>query len=129
MEQLLIFLIGAVGYGTIELVWRGFTHWTMLITGGICFLMIYNLYDYFENTPPVLKAVLGCFVITAVEFCAGMLINIKFGLNVWNYSDLPMNLLGQICLPYSLLWFMLSFPLVFFCKWLSQLKILDAKKT
>lgn len=30
------------------------------------------------------------------------------GWNVWDYSDQPFNLLGQICLSYTLLWIPLS---------------------
>lgn len=127
MEQLLIFLIGASGYGAIELAWRGHTHWTMLITGGVCFFLIYNLFNLLDDTRPFYKAILGSIIITLIEFIAGMIINVKFGLNVWDYSHLPFNLYGQICLPYSFLWFALSFPLVFFCKWLNSLEFIHKK--
>lgn len=127
MKQLLIFLIGASGYGAIELIWRGYTHWTMLITGGVCFFLIYNLFNLLDDTHPFYKAILGSVIITLIEFIAGMIINVKLGLNVWDYSHLPFNLYGQICLPYSILWFALSFPLVFFCKWLSSLNIMHEK--
>ena len=29
-------------------------------------------------------------------------------LNVWDYSHVPMNFMGQICVPFTLLWFPLS---------------------
>ncbi len=127
MEQLLIFLIGASGYGAIELLWRGYTHWTMLLTGGVCFFLIYNLFMFLKDTKPFYKAILASMVITLIEFIAGMIINIRFGLDVWDYSNMPFNLYGQICLPYSILWFVLSFPLVFFCNWLSSLEIIRKK--
>lgn len=31
-----------------------------------------------------------------------------FGWNVWDYNNMPLNLLGQICLPFTVLWFFLS---------------------
>ena len=127
MEQLLIFLIGASGYGVIELLWRGYTHWTMVITGGVCFFLVYYLFFLLEDTNAVIKAILASFTITLVEFIAGMIINVRFGLDVWDYSDLPFNLYGQICLPYTFLWFCLAFPLVFFCKWLQTLPVLQKK--
>ena len=129
MEQLLIFLIGASGYGIIELVWRGYTHWTMLITGGVCFLLIFNLFMILDDTPPVLKALAGSLVITLIEFIAGMIINVKFGLGVWDYSDLPFNLYGQVCLPYTLLWFALCFPLVYLCRWIDTTLFLQKNKS
>ena len=35
----LLFLIGAVGYASIEIIWRGRTHWSMIIAGGLCFIL------------------------------------------------------------------------------------------
>ncbi len=124
MEQLLIFLIGASGYGIIEIIWRGYTHWTMLITGGVCFLFIYNIFNILEDYPTFIKAAVGSLTITLIEFIAGMIINVKFGLGVWDYSNLPFNIYGQICLPYTILWFALCFPLVYLCNWLQSIELI-----
>ncbi len=124
MEQLLIFLTGATGYGIIEIIWRGYTHWTMLITGGVCFLFLYNIFNILENSPAFVKAIIGSLTITLIEFIAGMIINVKFGLGVWDYSNLPFNIYGQICLLYTILWFALCFPLVYLCKWLKSIELI-----
>ncbi len=124
MEQLLIFLTGATGYGIIEIIWRGYTHWTMLITGGVCFLLLYNIFNILENSPAFVKAIIGSFTITLIEFIAGMIINVKFGLGVWDYSNLPFNVYGQICLPYTILWFALCFPIVYLCNWLKSIELI-----
>ena len=34
----LLFSFGALGYGLIEILWRGHTHPSMLTAGGICFV-------------------------------------------------------------------------------------------
>ena len=48
-------------------------------------------------------------------------------MNVWDYRTLPMNLLGQISLMYSSLWYMLSAPIMGVAKLLdSRLKIEEA---
>ncbi len=124
MEQLLIFLIGASGYGIIEIIWRGYTHWTMLITGGVCFLFIYNIFNVLDDYPIFIKAIIGSLTVTLIEFIAGMIINVRFGLGVWDYSELPFNIYGQICLPYTLLWFALCFPLVYLCNWLKSIELI-----
>ncbi|MBR3791776.1 MAG: hypothetical protein IKK18_03655 [Clostridia bacterium] len=124
MEQLLIFLIGATGYGIIEIIWRGYTHWTMLITGGVCFLFLYNVFNILEDSPSFIKAIVGSLTITLIEFIAGMIINVKFGLGVWDYSNLPFNVYGQICLPYTFLWFSLCFPLIYLCNWLKSFELI-----
>lgn len=109
MRKIQIFLIGALGYGIIEILWRGFTHPSMLLAGGICFLAITQIADYFIDFSTFKKSVLASFFITAVEMTIGVIVNIGLNLNVWDYSGLPLNILGQICLIYSVLWLFLSF--------------------
>ena len=41
-KDLLLFPIGSAGYGLVETLWRGHTHWTMLVAGGVCFLINLN---------------------------------------------------------------------------------------
>ena len=43
-----------------------------------------------------------------LELIFGIIFNINLGMNVWDYSDLPFNLFGQICLPFMIAWFLLS---------------------
>ena len=94
----LLFCAGGLGYMGLELLWRGWTHSTMFFAGGTCFLLLGRLKD----APPVVKAVAGAGIITAVELAAGLLINSQY--TIWDYRDVPLNFRGQICLPYSLLW-------------------------
>lgn len=121
MEQLFIFLTGACGYGLCEILWRHYTHWTMLLTGGICFLVIYNIFTAMKTKSVALKALIGSLTITVTELFCGIIVNKLFFLNVWDYSSLPYNLWGQICLPYSMLWFSLCVPLVYLCDWLHKI--------
>lgn len=123
MEQLFVFFAGASGYVLIELLWRGYSHWTMFLTGGICFLALYNVFNAFKDLSMPLKALLGSLIITMIEFIVGVIVNIILGWNVWDYSNVPFNLLGQVCLPYSFLWFAVSIPLIYFSNFLkSQIK-------
>lgn len=111
-----IFAIGGVSYGAIEIMWRQYTHWTMIITGGICFYTLYKLSKGRENTPLWKKCLLGSAVITTAEFLTGVVVNMIFDMNVWDYSGLPLNLFGQICLLYSFLWALLSIPIDIVCR-------------
>lgn len=111
MQQLFIFCIGAFGYTALEILWRGYSHWTMALTGGFCFVMIYFINTRLPASPLLLRALLCALSITAVEFFVGCIVNRALGWNVWDYSAQPYNLLGQICPLYSLLWFLLSIPL------------------
>jgi len=119
MEFILVYAIGGLLYALIELMWRGWTHWTMLLCGGMCFLFMYII-----NMSPlsfIKKCVLSTAVITTVEFLAGCLVNLILKWHVWDYSAMPYNLLGQICPQFLLLWLALSVPGLFICKALSRL--------
>ena len=93
-----LFCAGGLGYTGLELLWRGWSHPTMFFAGGTCFLLLGTL----KARPPWQKAVFGAGIITAVELMAGLLINRHY--TVWDYRNAPVNFLGQICLPYCLLW-------------------------
>ena len=54
------------------------------------------------------QCIIGSFVVTGIEFVSGCIVNLWLGWNVWDYSNMPLNLLGQICLPFSLLWVLVS---------------------
>lgn len=111
-----LFLTGAVGYGAIEILWRGYTHWTMLLLGGICFYILFIVFSRLENASTLTKAIIGGGIITAAEFVTGCIVNLILKWNVWSYKAAPYNLLGQICLRYTLFWIILSVPLVYLCK-------------
>lgn len=107
----ILFAIGGVLYCLIEILWRGYTHWTMGIVGGICFILIglINNSRFFYHLMPFKQQMLiGGLIVTIVEFIAGCILNLWLGLNIWDYSEVPFNILGQICLPYMLLWILLS---------------------
>ncbi|WP_081707708.1 putative ABC transporter permease [Bacillus massiliigorillae] len=102
-------LIGGAFYLWIEILWRGHTHWTMGVVGGLCFIgigMINHIFPY--EMPLYVQAIIGMLLVTVIELVAGLIINIWLGLSVWDYSQLPFNILGQICVPYMLLWLPLS---------------------
>ena len=115
-EKMVVFSVGAAAYTLIELLWRQHTHWSMTLTGGTCFTILYQIYNRWKAMPLTKKCLIGSGVITAVEFVVGVVVNICQKWNVWDYSGMQFNLLGQICLLYSLLWFFLSIPIVYISK-------------
>ena len=94
----LLFCVGGLGYTGLELLWRGWTHTAMFLAGGTCFLLLGTL----KHQPPWIKSVAGAGIITAVELGIGLLLNRQY--QIWDYRSAPLNFLGQICLPYTLLW-------------------------
>ena len=115
MEKTAMFLFGGAAYCFIEVMWRGYTHWTMAVAGGACLLFIYLENRKTSQKPFFVRCLIGAAIITAVEFVIGVIVNLLLGWNVWDYSGMPLNLFGQICLPYMILWFFLSMPIVWIC--------------
>ncbi len=114
LELPAVFLTGATLYGCIELLSRGWTHWSMLLAGGICICIMYALANH-SRISLWKKWILCAAVITTVEFLCGVIFNIALGWHIWDYSRQPLNLLGQICPMYSLTWLSLSVPGVWLC--------------
>ena len=106
------FLMGMV-YFVIEGIWRipkgGYANISMLAVGGLCGLLIgsINQIPKFYNMSVWRQAVIGTVIVLIIEYIAGYILNIKMGLDIWDYSDMYFNVNGQICLEFGLLWFLL----------------------
>ncbi len=50
---------------------------------------------------------LGALIVLIVEFVSGCILNIWLGMGIWDYSNIPFNILGQVCLLYGMLWILL----------------------
>ena len=105
----IVFSIGAAAYGLIEILFRGHTHWTMVLTGGACVLTLYYLSGWLLSMPLILSALAGAMIITCYEFFVGVMVNLKFNWHVWDYSSQPGNVLGQICPVFTGIWFTICF--------------------
>ena len=116
MKKLLIHIpitvIGGLTYMGIEILWRGHTHWTMGVLGGVCFALIGLLDEVQDHPPMLLQMVQGAAIVTALELIVGLIVNRWLGWNVWDYSDMPGNLWGQICPQFAAAWLVLSWAAV-----------------
>ena len=109
LRPLVLIGIGGLLYVLVELAFRGRSHWTMFLVGGLCFWLIGLINEVLPWEMPLWKqCIIGAVIVTAIEFLAGCFINLWLGWDVWDYSNMPFNVLGQICLPFSLLWILLS---------------------
>lgn len=112
-KNLFLFAIGGILYYLIEMIWRGHSHFSMFFVGGLCFILIGKINEYISwETPVYIQSILGSIITTTIEFISGCILNIWLGLDVWDYSNIPFNLLGQICLPFSVLWVFISFAAI-----------------
>ncbi len=109
-SHLFLFILGALGYGGIEILVRGYTHWTMLVAGGLVLLGLQTLDNRLARLPFLMRCAAGALFITAVELCFGLVCNRLLHWRVWDYSAYWGNLWGQICPLFTFFWFLLCIP-------------------
>ena len=93
-ETFVTFCLGAAGYGGLECLYRGRTHWTMLCAGGLCLLALQALNRRLAGRP------------------LALLCNRLLGWRVWDYSAQWGNLWGQVCPRFSAYWYLLCLALL-----------------
>lgn len=104
--------LGGLLYILVEILWRGYSHWTMVLLGGVCFVLV-GILDEVQRKPPIILQMLqSAVIITVLEFITGCIVNLWLGWNVWDYSELPFNILGQVCLYFFVAWFFLSYIVI-----------------
>ena len=110
----ILFLIGGGVYTLIEIIWRSLrnstpTHWSMFVLGGLCFIFVGAINEFLSwDTPLVLQGLIGTSFILFAEFVFGCILNLVLNLHIWDYSDIPLNICGQVCLPFAAAWFILA---------------------
>lgn len=62
---------------------------------------------------PILVALAGGAAATAAEYSMGIFYERVLGVKFWDYSDLPMNVGGKVCLLFTAVWSLLSLVLVY----------------
>ena len=110
LKYTLLFITGAVLYYAVEVAFRGYSFFSMAICGGICFILCDLINEKTRRCMPlVLLMLIASLEITLIEFITGVILNICLGLDMWDYSNMPGNVLGQICPEFSLIWYFMSF--------------------
>lgn len=122
-EYLFLWAVGGCLYYEFEVFFRGFSHWSMFILGGICFLFINIQGRLVGWEEPLWRQVTRCVIfVTSMEFTTGIIVNKWLHFDVWDYTGMPFELFGQICLPFTVIFSGLSTIGIFFgsylCHWL-----------
>ena len=104
----IIFVVMGCAYSNIELLFRGYTHPSMIIVGGLCGLLIGMINEGKADLKIWQQCAISTFIVLIIEFISGYILNVKLNIGVWDYSDRPFNIMGQVCLLFGVLWFFLS---------------------
>lgn len=118
-EYLLIFMIGGCAYYYTEVAVRGWSHWSMFVLGGMCFLFFSLQKKAYWWNQSIFCQMFRCLTFLLIgEFITGCMVNLWKGWNVWDYSQVPLNLYGQICFPMALIFAILCYFGLRFDDWL-----------
>lgn len=121
-KLILLFVFGGLVYMGVEILFRGYTHFSMFFVGGLCFVLVGGINEKLPwDMAFVSQMMIASLLVTLVEFVAGVILNLVLGLGVWDYSSLPYNLFGQISLIFSVGWFFLSAVGILIDDWLRYL--------
>lgn len=86
---IMTFIVFGWMYYGIEILYRGYSHWTMAVLAGIIAVLIGGLNDTFSYEMPFdLQIIIGTCFATVFEGIAGVILNIFLGLGIWDYSNL-----------------------------------------
>jgi len=127
---ILWYFLGIVYY-SLEGVFHLFTNggWAnvlMLPVGGFCCLAVgqLNQIPAFYRLNVLFQSLAGAVIITLVEFVSGFILNVWLGMGIWDYSRLPLNIMGQVCIFFTVIWFMLV-PAAIWLEDIFRLKLWD----
>lgn len=119
IENTVLWMTGGLFYFYLEIAFRNYSHYSMIVCGGFCFVIVGTIGNYIlETESDIPKAValimfFGALVITTLELFTGIIVNVKLNMGVWDYSSMKYNVYGQICLTYTMIWSLLSLLCVF----------------
>ena len=103
-EYLLLWALGGSFYYAFEVFFRGFSHWSMFVLGGFCLIFCDQQGIWTHWSAPLWKQVVWCVIfVVSGEFITGIIVNKIMHWNVWDYTGMPFQFMGQICLPFAVI--------------------------
>lgn len=110
-KNVILFIVGFCLYITIEVLFRGYSYPLMGVCAGLVVVVLDKINDHISwDIDILLQCMIGMSMITALELIIGnIFLNTNLLPVMWDYSNLPLNYKGIICVPFMLLWIVLSF--------------------
>lgn len=123
--SMLLWSWGGTVYFLLEVIFKSVTghperiSWTMLVVAILLTIPVERAGEQLPWAVPLwLQALVCAALVTAVELAAGCVINLWLGWDVWEYTAMPGNILGQICPQYSAIWWVLCLAFIPAFDWL-----------
>ena len=115
VKSLVMFIAGFCAFITIEVLFRGYSYAMSGVMGGLAVIALDKINDEISwETDLAMQALIGGTFVTAMEFAVGAIAKYTNILpQMWDYTDVPFNLGGIICLPFTIAWTLLSVLAIF----------------
>jgi len=108
-ETFILFAVGFCTYITIECCYRQISYWEMGFCGGLAIVFLDRLNNEISwNIDILFQGLIGSALISSLELLIGTLSLNGILPQMWDYSKLPLNYKGIVCVPFSLIWVGLS---------------------
>lgn len=129
-KNIILFLCGYCIYTTIECVFRGYSFPLMGCCGGLCVVILDKINDVISwRVDLFLQALAGASLITIMELIIGKIMKYTNLLPMmWDYSNLPLNYDGIICVPFSVAWLFLSVAAIFLADCINYYVLEDGER-
>lgn len=103
-KYLMLLAVGGGLYYSFEIIFRGFSHWSMFCLGGICLIFCTLQGQMLRWEDPMWIQIIRCTVfVVSLEFSTGIILNKWFHYRIWDYTNQPFQIFGQICLPFAVI--------------------------
>lgn len=110
-KNIILFTVGFCLYITMEVLFRGYSFPLMGVCAGLVVVLLDKINDYISWDIDILvQCILGMLMVTIMELIIGTIfLDTNLLPVMWDYSNLPLNFRGIICIPFMALWMILSF--------------------
>ena len=109
IKYTVLFIAFSALYVWIEIMFRNRSDRSMLALGGVLGIALGLLNNIIPWSMGLVQQGLigGFLIVTPMEYFVGKFL-VNQDLSIWNYNNMPWNIDGQICLPFTLIWCIIS---------------------
>lgn len=112
LKYIVLFITFSALYVWIEIMFRNRSDRSMLALSGVLGVILGLLNNVIPwSMTLVQQALIGGFlIVTPMEYIVGIIFNNTY--KIWDYRNMPLNIDGQICLPFTLIWCIISLGVI-----------------
>lgn len=109
LRYVVLAILGFSLYCGIEILFRNQSYRVSGLMGMVALLLLDGINDRISwDIPLVVQCGMGGLLITLMELLVGLADKFIWHIGMWDYSNIPLNFMGVICVPFTIAWCFLS---------------------